>query len=251
MFGRVPSCNFSHHLSCYFYGSEKGCSHKYEYINETKGLRKIFTLSPCKTSWRSKVSYFSNAVNIMQMQSEIQIWTFRQIICWNFPLLLEGNKTDFNPQINHYTKSPLKGKSIKYNCFTYSNLFSVTVAPPDKNPATEECQQHGAGQGYGCKGSKSEERRHIWNGQHNRAGNTHGVLQTAVDYNDIRKGCLSYPERQGQHKTMIHPIISILILFLILLSTTSSTGSTLLNQCYKQSTCSFAGMRVLCWSTLC
>lgn len=82
------------------------------------------------------------------------------MICWNFPLLLEGNKIDLSPVINYIpscyseatTQSPHLKKTVEYTIA----LNTVTYFPSvfyhlkkKKSTSTEEGQQHGVGQGYG------------------------------------------------------------------------------------------------------
>lgn len=65
------------------------------------------------------------------------------------------------------------------------------------------------------------------------------------DYNDTMKGYLSYLERQGQHETMTHPIISTLHPSVNYLK----HGNRLLNQSYIHSIYPFTGTLILFWST--
>lgn len=60
------------HIIC---DTDKNYWCKYRYKTKTKGLTLKFSLMPCKISWETKVSYFSNTVNTT-FQIEIQIWTF-------------------------------------------------------------------------------------------------------------------------------------------------------------------------------
>lgn len=143
--------------------------------------------------------------------------------------------------------SLLKENSRINNCFKYCNLFPVTVTPPEKKSTPPEGQQEWV-KVMAEKALKVQDSSTLGRGN-TTLWATRGILQAMADYSDIMKGCLLYPERQGQHKTRTHPIISTLILFLILQSTISSMGSTLLNQSYVHCIYPFTGMLILFWST--
>lgn len=162
------------------------------------------------------------------LQFEIQIWTFRQDSCWNFLLLLEGNKIYSSPLTkcivlfrDHYAKSSLKENSRIYNGFKYCNLFSVTVVPPEKNPTPREAgQQHGAGQGYGWKAEKCRiTTYHEWVTQLSGQHTWHIMSNSQITMIQWRDTSRTLKDKDSMRQWPIQ-----LSLLFILQSTISSTG---------------------------